>query len=204
KHAAARVVRMAPFMRRACLLAVVVALLASTAWAAEPEYVSLTRLATLLKARLEARPDSTQARLTMPGRVVVLTRNWSRITVNGSPLRLDAPVRVRNGVWLVPDTLAEQLSPRVVGVSTAAPSAAPAPAPGMRMPVALEELRSRSYPSFTRIVIETSGPLAYRVEASGTREARVRLLMLAGFPRVQEVADGFIAEARLERAGDDA
>jgi N-acetylmuramoyl-L-alanine amidase len=72
------------------------------------------------------------------------------------------------------------------------------------MPVALEELRSRSYPSFTRIVIETSGPLAYRVEASGTREARVRLLMLAGFPRVQEVADGFIAEARLERAGDDA
>ena len=195
-------------MRRACLLAVVVALLASTAWAAEPEYVSLTRLATLLKARLEARPDSTQARLTMPGRVVVLTRNWSRITVNGSPLRLDAPVRVRNGVWLVPDTLAEQLSPRVVGVSTAAPSAAPAaapaPAPGMRMPVALEELRSRSYPSFTRIVIETSGPLAYRVEASGTREARVRLLMLAGFPRVQEVADGFIAEARLERAGDDA
>jgi N-acetylmuramoyl-L-alanine amidase len=72
------------------------------------------------------------------------------------------------------------------------------------MPVALEELRHRSYPSFTRIVVETSGPLTYRVEAPGTKESRVRLLMLTGFPRAQEIADGFIDEVRLERAGDDA
>jgi N-acetylmuramoyl-L-alanine amidase len=42
------------------------------------------------------------------------------------------------------------------------------------------------------------------VESGTAREARVRLHLLAGFPRVQEIDDGFIEEARLERAGDDA
>jgi len=204
---------MAPFMRRACLLALCLTLFAGTAWGGlrtisyeGQDYVELTRVASLLKARLEATSGSTRARLTSPGRVVVLTRNWSRITVNGTPLTLDAPVRVRKGVWLVPESFVEQVTPRVIPISTAAPSAAPAPAPvaAMRMPVALEELRHRSYPSFTRIVIETSGALAYRVETGTAKESRIRLVMLAGFPRVQEVGDGFIDEARLERAGDDA
>jgi N-acetylmuramoyl-L-alanine amidase len=200
-------------MGRARLMTVVLLLVASTAWAGLPtvshdghEYVELTRLASLLKARLEARADSPQARLVSQGRVITFTRNWTRITVNGSPIMLDAPVRVRKGVWLVPESFVEQVRPRIVSASTSAPSAAPAPAAVVvaRMPVALEEVRHRSYPSFTRVVIETSGPLSYRVEAPGTKEARVRLLMLAGFPRAQEIGDGLIEEVRLERAGDDA
>jgi N-acetylmuramoyl-L-alanine amidase len=200
-------------MGRARLVAVVLLLLASTAWAGLPtvshgghEYVELSRLASLLKARLEATADGPQARLVSQGRVITFTRNWRRITVNGSPIMLDAPVRVRKGVWLVPESFVEQVRPRIVSASTSAPSAAPAPAAvgASRMPVALEEVRHRSYPSFTRIVIETSGPLAYRVETSGTKESRVRLLMLAGFPRAQEIGDGLIDEVRLERAGDDA
>ena len=199
-------------MGRARLVAVVVLLLASTVWAGPPtishdghEYVELSRLAALLKARLEASADSPQARLISQGRVITFTRNWTRITVNGSPIILDAPVRVRKGVWLVPESFVEQVRPRVVTASTAAPSAAPAPGPtsAVRMPVALEELRHRSYPSFTRIVIEASGPLAYRVEAAGPKESRIRLLLLAGFARAHEIGDGFIDEVRLERAGDD-
>jgi N-acetylmuramoyl-L-alanine amidase len=198
-------------MGRARLVAVVLLLVASTAWAGLPtishdgqEYVELSRLASLLKARLEASADGPQARLISQGRVITFTRNWTRITVNGSPIILDAPVRVRKGVWLVPESFVEQVRPRVVTTSTAAPSAAPAPASAARMPVALEELRHRSYPSFTRIVIEASGPLAYRVEAAGPKESRIRLLLLAGFARAQEIGDGFIDEVRLERAGDDA
>jgi len=198
-------------------MAVVLLLVASTAWAGLPtvshdghQYVQLSRLAALLKARLEASADSSQARLVSQGRVITFTRNWTRITVNGSPIMLDAPVRVRKGVWLVPESFVEQVRPRIVSASTAAPSAAPSAAPALaavsaaRMPVALEEVRHRSYPSFTRVVIETSGPLSYRVEAPGTKEARVRLLMLAGFPRAQEIGDGLIEEVRIERAGDDA
>ena len=198
-------------MGRARLVAVVLLFVASTAWAGLPtishdgqDYVELSRLASLLKARLDASADSPQARLISQGRVITFTRNWTRITVNGSPIILDAPVRVRKGVWLVPESFVEQVRPRVVTASAAAPSAAPAPASAPRMPVALEEVRHRSYPSFTRIVIEASGPLAYRVEAAGPKEARIRLLLLAGFARAQNIGDGFIDEVRLERAGDDA
>ncbi|HEY7519327.1 MAG TPA: N-acetylmuramoyl-L-alanine amidase [Methylomirabilota bacterium] len=199
-------------MGRASLAAVVLLFVASTAWAGLPtvshggkKYVELARLAPLLKARLEAPAARPQARLITQGRIITLTRNWKSISVNGSPVMLDAPVRVRKGVWLVPESFVELVRPRVISASTAAPSAAPTPAVAAhRMPVALEELRHRSYPSFTRIVVETSGPLTYRVEAPGTKESRVRLLMLAGFPRAQEIADGFIDEVRLERAGDDA
>jgi N-acetylmuramoyl-L-alanine amidase len=193
-------------MRRALVLVAVLALLASPAWAGLPtisyegqDYVELSRVATLLKTRLEAGRDSTQARLITQGRVITLTRNWARITVYGTPVVLEAPVRVRKGVWLVPASFVDLVAPKAVPVSTTAPAAAPAPVVGARMPVALEELRHRSYPSFTRLVIETSGPLAYRVEAAGAKESRIRLLMLAGFPRVQEISDGLIAEARLER-----
>jgi N-acetylmuramoyl-L-alanine amidase len=200
-------------MGRARLVSVVLLLVASTAWAGLPtishdgqEYVELSRLASLLKARLEASADSPQARLISQGRVITFTRNWTRITVNGSPIILDAPVRVRKGVWLVPESFVEQVRPREVTASTAAPSAAPAPAAAStpRAPVALEDVRHRSYPSFTRIVIEASGPLAYRVEAAGPKESRIRLLLLAGFARAQEIGDGFIDEVRLERVGDDA
>jgi N-acetylmuramoyl-L-alanine amidase len=199
-------------MRRARLVAVVLVFMASTAWAGLPtisrdghDYVELARVAALLKGRLDATPVSAQARLTAQGRVITLTRNWSRISVNGSPVMLDAPVRVHKGVWLVPESFVDQVRPRVLPVSTAAaPSAAPAPVVGSRMPVALEDMRFRSYPSFTRIVVETSGPLTYRIEAAGAKESRIRLQLLAGFPRVQDIGDGLIDEARLERAGDDA
>ena len=201
-------------MGRARLVAVLLVLVASAAWAGLPtvaqdgqEYVELARLASLLKARLEASADSPHARLISQGRIITFTRNWTRVTVNGSPILLDAPVRVRKGVWLVPESFVEQVRPRIVTASTtAAPSAAPVPAlpSAARTPVALEEVRHRSYPSFTRVVIEASGPLAYRVETAGTKESRIRLLMLAGFPRTQEIGDGLIDELRLERAGDDA
>src|SRR2546426_12567038 len=71
-------------------------------------------------------------------------------------------------------------------------------------PIALEELRVRSYPSFTRIVLETSSPLTARVETSGGKEARIRLFGLTADARTEEVGDGFIEKARLERAGGDA
>src|SRR5438876_7040875 len=166
-------------------------------------YVELRRLARSLdRAALEARPASTRARLRIPGHVVTFTRNWSQILVNETPLVLDAPVRVRRGVWLVPESFVDRVLPRLTaGVSVAAAPAAPrAPAPE----VALEELRFRSYPSFTRIVVETSGPLAYRIEAHGPREASIRLIGLAAQAQVEEIRDGFVDEVRLERAGVDA
>ncbi len=166
-------------------------------------YVELRRLAdSLNRAGLEARPSSTRARLRFPGHVVTFTRNWAQILVNNTPVVLDAPVRVRRGVWLVPESFVGRVLPRLTaGVSVAAaPAAARAPTPE----VVLEELRFRSYPSFTRVVLETSGLLAYRVEQPGPKEARIRLIGLAATAQVEEIRDGFVGEVRVERAGGDA
>src|SRR5437762_14356614 len=77
------------------------------------EYVELSRVAAALKTRLEATADSTHAQLRPAGHVITVTRNWSRILVDGVPVVLDAPARVRRGVWLVPDTFLARVQPRV-------------------------------------------------------------------------------------------
>jgi N-acetylmuramoyl-L-alanine amidase len=172
------------------------------------DYVELGRAADVLKTRLEATSESTQALLRPNGHVITVTRNWSRILVDGTPIALDAPVRVRDGVWLVPENFLSLVLPRVQPVAAASPpTTAPSAAPRATAPasvVTLDELRLRSYPSFTRIVLETSSPLTARVETSAGKEARIRLVGLSADPRTEDVGDGFIEQARLERAGADA
>ena len=154
-------------------------------------YIELDRLAQTLGATVET--GSVKASLRTPRNVVTLTRNWSQIVVDGRPLVLDDPVRVKGGAWLVPESFLERVLPRL----TPAPLAKTAP------PTRLDELRVRSYPSFTRVVIETASPLAYRIESSAGKEARVRLLGLGGEPRTESLDDGFVDEVRLDRAGAD-
>ena len=199
-------------MTSARLSAVVVVLLlcAGTAGAGLPtiayegrSYVELSRVAETLKSRLEATAESTQARVRTSTHVLTFTRNWARILVDGAPVVLDAPVRVRNGVWLVPETFLAQVLPRIAGAPPVAAPPAPPPAPPAPT-VALEDLRTRSYPSFTRIVVETSAPITYRVEPAAGKEQRVRLTGLAAAPQSESIDDGFIAAAVLERAGADA
>src|SRR5262245_16070310 len=102
-------------MSARCLVgAAVVLLLASTSWAVPPvppvrhggrSYVELPRLAASLQtkgsgpAKVIATPASTRAQLQAGGKVVTLTRNWSQVLVNGKPVVLDAPVRVKQGKW---------------------------------------------------------------------------------------------------------
>jgi len=64
-------------------------------------------------------------------------------------------------------------------------------------PVTLEELRVRSYPSFTRIVLETSGVVTARVETSAGKEARVRLVGLVAATRTEDIGDGFVEQTTL-------
>ena len=61
-------------------------------------------------------------------------------------------------------------------MSAARPSTASGKLPIKRVDssVAFEELRFRSYPSFTRIVVEAAARLSY-LTAAGTSEIRVRL-----------------------------
>jgi len=172
-------------------------------------YVELDRVAAAIQTRPDATPGSIRAYLRIPGHTVTLTRNWARVLVDDKPLVLDAPVRVRKGVWLVPDTFVDRVMPTLLAAPAmrAAPVAVAAPLPpaGPIVAPALEELRFRSYPSFTRVVLETSGPVSYRVETNGGgRDARIRVNGLVGDARTVEIRDGFVEEVRLERLRADA
>jgi N-acetylmuramoyl-L-alanine amidase len=66
---------------------------------------------------------------------------------------------------------------------------------------AFRDLRHRSYPSFTRIVVETRGPLRHVLEPA-PGEVRIRMTNLAlGTSRAEDVEDGLIGQIRLEPAG---
>ncbi len=210
-------------MVRLCLALVVVALVAAEAHADVPtiahqghRYVELGRLAEHLEAQAEAPGDAVVAYVRGGGKVVTLARDWARVLVDARAVVLEAPVRVHEGTWLVPQGFVEFVGPRLRAARTSGlslpprpPRRPPSPAPtAPRAPlpaaVALQELRYRSYPSFTRVVLETSAPVDHQVEASDERELRVRIAALRGAPRAEPIGDGLVGEVRLERAGADA
>jgi N-acetylmuramoyl-L-alanine amidase len=167
-------------------------------------YIAPDHLAALLKGAWAVKGD--RGTLTVGTRVAEFTRGQTRAIVHGEAVALDLPPRVNGREWLVSrDFLGKGLPRLAPGVSLALPTEARKPAAKtVQGAVALEELRYRSYPSFTRIVIETGARLAYAV-VSGDDEVRVRLpgLSLRG-PRVEEIADGLVQEIRLEPVGDTA
>jgi N-acetylmuramoyl-L-alanine amidase len=68
----------------------------------------------------------------------------------------------------------------------------------------LEEMRVRSYPTFTRVVLETSERVSHKVEGPDGGTLRVRVAGLSGRARAEDVKDGFIETVRLGRTGNDA
>jgi len=176
-------------------------------------YVAAERLAAVLKGTWKAK--GTRATLTVGSRSAQFTRNDARVVVGGTSLTLGAPVRLGASGWLVPeDFLGKTLARLAPGVTSARvpppaaaavkPAAAPVkavarpPGPG----VAFGDLRLRSYPTFTRIVLETAGSIGYVVEPASGGAVRVRLrgLHVSG-PHAREIDDGLVTAVRLE-AGD--
>jgi N-acetylmuramoyl-L-alanine amidase len=169
-------------------------------------YVSAERLAVLLRGVWSAKGG--RASLTVGTRRAEFARNQSRVVVAGQAIALDTPVRLGAGGWLLPEEfLAKALSRLAPGIT--AVSAAEGKRKAAKLTkvagIALNELRFRSYPSFTRVVVETGGVLAYAV-VTGREEVRVRLPRLTlTTSRTEELADGLVKEIRLEPvAGGDA
>src|SRR5262245_55699867 len=174
-------------------------------------YVSAARLAALLGGSLAVRDGKVV--LTVGKRSAQFTRNERRAIVAGQSITLDSAARISANEWLISeDFLSKGLTRLVPGVTSVAatttlPKAPPAP-PATKVTrtpdVQLEELRFRSYPTFTRIVVETKAALAYTM-VSGREELRVRLPRLTlDRVRTEEIADGLVREIRLEPNGPDA
>ena len=170
-------------------------------------YVPLDQVAAALRVRRDWTSASARARLVLGRQRVVVTRNRALVEVNGTTLRLSAPTVVTPGGWLVPEEFLSKVVPRIaprarlVAARAAAPPRPTIVAVAATREAAVTDLRVRSYPSFTRVVIEADAPFTYRIE-------RVRdgvLVRLEGLvlqsPRVEQVHDGQVGELRLEAAG---
>src|SRR3954467_9764217 len=138
---------------RVALVLAVLAVLAGLAAADVPiivhdghAYVDLARLGTDLKGKTDAKPGAVNAELRTGGHVVRFTRNWAQVLVDGAPVILDAPVRVKDGHWIVPKSFVADVVPLLDGAA-----ASPA-SPASSVVSSLAEMRVRSYPSFTRVV----------------------------------------------------
>jgi N-acetylmuramoyl-L-alanine amidase len=113
---------------------------------------------------------------------------------------IEAPRSPAGGMTIVE---APKASPQ--SVARAVESSRAAPAPKVAVPgAALEDLRVRSYPTFTRVVVETSAAVRHRIEVVTPREVRVRLSALEASRRAETLRDGLIDEVQLDPADGDA
>jgi len=170
-------------------------------------YVSAQRLASLLRGSWSVK--GSKATLAVGKRTAQFVRDQPRIIVAGQSLTLESPARIgaTATAWLIPEGFLikglPRLAPGIAAVALVAEAKTPAAKPA-KAGIALEELRFRSYPSFTRVVVETGAALAYAV-VSGRQEIRVRLpRLLLARARTEEIADGLVREIRLEPVGGDA
>ncbi|MBI4637608.1 MAG: N-acetylmuramoyl-L-alanine amidase [Candidatus Rokubacteria bacterium] len=161
-------------------------------------YVELDRIAASLQGALDAQADSARAQLRTDGHVVTVTRNWKQVLVDGKPEVLDAPVRVRDGAWLVPESFLKQVLPKLGGA--AAQSRIKGSAGGS---AGRDGFRFHSHLTYTRVVVETPAAPEYMVETQSRTEVRVRLVSVNGPARTRKIRDGLVGEVRVEPAGGD-
>jgi N-acetylmuramoyl-L-alanine amidase len=167
-------------------------------------YVSLDRLARLLKIKPTWTAQSATAGFSVQAKTVRLTRNRAQVLVQGKPVPLAVPPRVLSGGWVVPEEFLTRVLPKLYPSVRVAEAEAKPPVRPVRAAVALEDVRFRSYPSFTRVVLQAGGSFGFQLEAaSGEVRARLRGLSLPG-PQVEEVGDGLVREVRVEPVGREA
>ena len=164
-------------------------------------YVSLDQLARLLKVKPTWTNKSVTATLTVERKTVRLTRDRAQVLVQGKPMTLATPPRILSGGWVVPEEFLTRILPKLYPSVRVAEAPAKPPVKPVAAAVALEDLRFRSYPSFTRVVLEASGSFGFQLEdASGEARVRLRGLSLPA-PQVEEVGDGIVRELRVEPMG---
>jgi len=166
-------------------------------------YVAADKLAAVLKGAWNIK--GTRATLTVGKRSAQFVRNQSRVVVDGQPVVLDAATRSVATGWIIPeDFLAKGLPRLAPGMSAVVLEVKKPVARPVQGAVTFEELRHRSYPTFTRIVVEMASAIDHSMN-QGRQEVRVRLprLSITG-ARTEEIGDGLVKEVRLEPAGSDA
>ena len=225
-------------------------------------YYLLADVARLASASTRRGPRGDRMSLVSRHGVVQVARDARRITVDGRPVSLATPVRVRQGTWRVPSDLLARALPTLVGTgvrlmpaeireargipaggqkpvvrpavahpphpvavpavapprpelpSPPPPAAAPArptetprtepePPPAAARPAAPSgarvELRVRSYPTYTRLVLEADTPIEPRLVETEGGGLTIAFPDVSprGWTGARTVRDGLVATAEL-------
>lgn len=176
-------------------------------------YIALSQIAGFLKVTPTWGDKGQRATLRVAGKLIRVNRESATVTVGGKAVGLNAPSRLVRGALMVPEeflTKAVALAlGRSVTVSEVTAAAKPAPrssgavstakAEGAVSGLKLVDLRHRSYPRYTRVVLETSGPVEAKIRDAGPKELLVGLPGLSVAPGERTVRDGLVDRVRLER-----
>ena len=225
-------------------------------------YYLLADVARLASASTRRGPHGDRMSLVSRHGVVQVAKDARRITVDGRPVSLAAPVRVRQGTWRVPSDLLARALPTLVGTGvrltpaevreargipaggekpvvrpavaalpravavpvvapprpelpnpppsaaaparpTEAPRTEPEPPPAAARPAppsaARVELRVRSYPTYTRIVLEADAPIEPRLVETEGGGLTIAFPDVSprGWTGARTVRDGLVATAEL-------
>ena len=170
-------------------------------------YVPAERLAAVLKGTWAVK--GTRGTLTIGSRSAQFTRNQARVVVGGVAVTLDSPARTGSTGWLIPEDFLAKALPRLApGVTMKVVAARTPPPRAAARPVAATptvpfgDLRLRSYPSFTRIVLEAGSPVGYAIVTDSGKDRGVIQMRLHGLrvgsAQVQAIDDGLVKQLRLE------
>jgi N-acetylmuramoyl-L-alanine amidase len=174
------------------------------------------------------KPGTTAAESPVPGAMVIeVPKPWTTAASAAEPPRpaaapavrvIEVPRGAAPPVAKVTEAPPETTAPvRVIEVPKTPAPVAKMPEPGKHAgPVAtaaikpavpgatLEDVRLRSYPTFTRVVVETSALVGHRVEAVTPKELRIRLTSLSATHRIEAIRDGLIEAVQVEPVDRDA
>jgi len=157
-------------------------------------YFSLERVATVFGGQVTIAPGGKSATLRVAKQLLQLSAGRPAVISEGRTLALEKPPKLISGVFMVPAEFLSKTVARVLGRSvTVAPVSNPRPA--------LVDLRFRSYPTYTRVVVEGSSSFEYTVAEAG-RELQVILPNLRSDPNTYRLNDSLIQRLELEPARD--
>lgn len=167
-------------------------------------YVSLDRLAAFLKVKPGWSSKGSRAIFKVGGKSAILTSGSREVSIQGKVFQLTRPPRILPGGWAVPEEFLSRVLPKLlpetVRVSVALVALKPTALPPTSG-AALTALRVRSYPSFTRVVVEASKAFEFEIQ----EERRAVTARLSGLSvpaaQVEDVTDGLVREVQIGGSG---
>ena len=157
-------------------------------------YFSLERVADLFGGQVTIAQSGKSAILRIAKQRLQLSAGRPGVISEGRTIVLERPPKVMNGVFMVP---AEFLSKTVARALGRAVTVAAVSNPGPT----LVDLRFRSYPTYTRVVVEGSATFGYSLTQGGG-ELQVTIRELRSDPATHRMNDGLIERIQLEPARD--